>query len=163
LVNLVRLARVALPLLTGCSLAANPDQFDEGAASASSASSGGSGCSDGLEDPETRHCYRYEEEDLTWNAANARCELAGGYLASLTSASEIGLVLSMPLAQGPWIGAHDMDGDGTYQWVSGEPLDGAPWATGEPLAPCTWLSLQGNFGTDMCDGPAGDSVCEIPP
>lgn len=72
---------------------------------------------------------------LTWTAARAAAEAAGGYLATLTSAAENAFAVS--LINGPtWIGGFQPAGSpepaGNWQWVTGEPFTYTHWHPDEP-------------------------------
>ena len=86
---------------------------------------------------------------ITWPEAKARAEAAGGYLATLTSASEATYVYQLasqiPAAWflhpagdtlGPWLGGRQLpnskEPDGGWYWITNEAWSYTNWAYGEP-------------------------------
>ncbi len=66
------------------------------------------------------HYYRYvPESQITWNAANAAAVAAGGYLATITDASENTFVHNLVGAHNAWLGGSDAALEGTWAWVTG--------------------------------------------
>jgi hypothetical protein len=88
------------------------------------------------------------EHGTKWVDAKLYCETAGGTLATITSAAENELLASMldsAIAAGfgcvgfsfghvnTWIGlAEEPSSEGSWQWVTGEPLIYTNWGPGEP-------------------------------
>jgi hypothetical protein len=84
------------------------------------------------------------EEPISWPDAQAAAIAQGGYLATLTSEAEnlfvFDLVCDTPgawrhiaeWAQGPWLGGSDVESEGNWQWVTGEPWDYTHWLSGQP-------------------------------
>lgn len=83
-------------------------------------------------DPTTGNCFILVEENLTKADAQANCVAMGGHLASLTSARENGVGLSILPAGYFWIGLADPGVEGTYVWISGEGFSFTNWHEGEP-------------------------------
>ncbi len=99
---------------------------------------------------ETGHFYEAvaEPDGITWEEAQAACETRGGYLATITSATENDFAFNLiddlafwfidgyNNAIGPWIGGFQPDGSpepsGNWQWLTGESWVFANWGTGEP-------------------------------
>lgn len=88
-------------------------------------------------------------ENVTWADANYLSVMAGGYLATMTSAEEnlfaFNLVNNMdrywtPIScvhrSGPWLGGYQLPGsrepDGGWVWVTGEPFEYNAWLPGSP-------------------------------
>jgi len=79
----------------------------------------------------------YEAPSLiSWGAAQQFAQSSGGYLATITSSEEnaflesiFGTALTTDLA---WIGLTDVQTEGVWQWVTGEPFSYSNWASGEP-------------------------------
>ena len=87
-------------------------------------------------------------ERITWEAASAAAQAAGGYLATSTSEEENNFIYSLINSDefwytdrygngiGPWLGGFQLpegpEPDGGWQWVSSEPWDYTNWAYGEP-------------------------------
>ncbi|MBX3156273.1 MAG: tandem-95 repeat protein [Deltaproteobacteria bacterium] len=87
-------------------------------------------------DPATGHCYvSFDDELTTFATAATACVNEGGYLATITSASEDAVVRSVQNpAQNPWIGAHDdaITDDAIFTWVTGEAFTFTHFAPGQP-------------------------------
>jgi hypothetical protein len=84
---------------------------------------------------------------FTWEEAEADAERLGGHLATITSEQEENILVQCVGYQAfydnhLWLGASDIDGDGQWSWITGEPFDYtrwcdgsmASWAEGHPLA-----------------------------
>ena len=79
---------------------------------------------------------------LSWDRAAVLAEMAGGYLATITSAEENAFVFSLiqdPVywngPRGPWLGGYQLPGrplSEGWQWVTGEPFVYASWSPGQP-------------------------------
>lgn len=72
---------------------------------------------------------------ITWAAAKAAAEAAGGHLATITSPGEqarIAQQLGGTVANNAWIGATDEASEGQFRWITGEAFLYANWNTGEP-------------------------------
>jgi cysteine-rich repeat protein len=87
-------------------------------------------------DPATGHCYvSFDGTQTTFAGAEAACVGTGGYLTTITSASEQLVVESVlnPL-ENPWIGATDdaNDTDAVFDWVTDEPFTFAHFEIGQP-------------------------------
>lgn len=102
-------------------------------------------CADGgdvrIADALTGNCYLRFDEQVTWSIASARCQAAGGHLASISSASEDAIVAQIAPDMAPnlpsefdaWIGGNDIAAEGTWAWeVTGEPFAFMNWRDGEP-------------------------------
>jgi len=85
---------------------------------------------------------------ITWVQANSAANLAGGYLATITSAEENDFVFkligdekywaeyTLGTSDGPWIGGYQLPGSlepaGSWQWVIYEPFAYTNWGQGKP-------------------------------
>lgn len=85
---------------------------------------------------------------ITWVQANSAANLAGGYLATITSAEENDFVFkligdekywaeyTLGTSVGPWIGGYQLPGSlepaGSWQWVIYEPFAYTNWGQGKP-------------------------------
>lgn len=96
------------------------------------------------------HYYQtvFVTNGITWAAANAAANAAGGYLCTITSAEENVFVANLiqndtnlfsyafGTTCGPWIGGVQTNGapepDGGWTWGTGEPWSFTAWANGEP-------------------------------
>jgi hypothetical protein len=85
--------------------------------------------------PANGHSY-YVLSPGTWNEAEAFAVTLGGHLATINDAAENSWVYanlaSSAVGQNPWIGWNDADMNGTWDWVSGEPVTYINWAPDEP-------------------------------
>ncbi len=71
----------------------------------------------------------------TWQEAKAYCESLGGYLATITSQEENDFLYSYITEQGvqsAYFGFTDEAEEGTWVWVTGEPVSYTNWHTNEP-------------------------------
>lgn len=87
------------------------------------------------------HLYVLYDNAMSWDLAQALCEMEGGYLVTITSQKENEVVkslISAGKADGYWIGArNDNSGDYTlmgepFRWVTGEKFTYSGWRAGEP-------------------------------
>ncbi len=86
--------------------------------------------------PATGHCYvAFDDTATTFAAAEASCIASTGYLATVTSAAENTVFLTVLAAgQNPWIGAQDVgnDTDNVFDWVTDETFVFKNFAPGQP-------------------------------
>nr|XP_054756795.1 C-type lectin lectoxin-Thr1-like [Lytechinus pictus] len=88
-------------------------------------------------------CYHYNSAKKDWNQANLACKALGAELVSIHGADEsneiYGLWQSL-LDEGKaddgdfsyWIGLHDLQYEGYYQWSDGTEVNYVLWQSGEP-------------------------------
>jgi large repetitive protein len=134
-------------------------------------------------DPATGHCYvSFDSVNSSWTTAASACESSGGHLATITSASEQGLVASVQNpGQTPWIGASDAAAEGTFRWVNisfahpaGEPVGFTNYQTAQPdhvgtAAHCLQLTSASSgfagqwFDSSCTTGGAFGRICEVAP
>ncbi|MGN6104192.1 MAG: DUF4215 domain-containing protein, partial [Kofleriaceae bacterium] len=127
-------------------------------------------------DPATGHCYvSFDSESTTFAGAQAACAATGGYLATITSASEDAVVRDVQNpAETPWIGASEdaNDTDDVFAWVTGEPFGYSHFAAGQPdddastdgLGDCLHLvNSAGEWNDTNCDATTFvvGRICEI--
>ena len=95
-------------------------------------------CQDGFELVEGG-CYKCSETKKTFDEARAACQaIAEGYDLAIPNSPE--LVANLWKLTGQkgdwWIGLHDLDEEGNFQWVNGAPVTLTPgedpWAKNEP-------------------------------
>jgi hypothetical protein len=106
--------------------------------------------------------YVLDYQPASWDVTRVRCGLAGGHLATLTSALEM-LDAAPTIAGRRWVGAADEGDTGAYAWITGEAF--AP----EGLAPlgvvpgdgqrCLAAQSTGWFDAD-CSAQL-PSICEL--
>jgi cysteine-rich repeat protein len=82
-------------------------------------------------DPVSLHCYLVTAIQQAWPDARLTCMTWGGDLVVIGSAGEQAL-LQPGLAGTHWIGISDSALEGTFTWVSGEPVSYTNWVAGEP-------------------------------
>lgn len=75
--------------------------------------------------------------ESSWSAAQAEAVSLGGNLATIRSAAENQWIFNTFAGFGGvdrnlWIGFNDVAVEGTFVWVSGEPVTYTNWAPGEP-------------------------------
>jgi hypothetical protein len=90
----------------------------------------------------TRHYYEFVDAGhfITWADAREAAAERGGYLATITSAEEQSclteIALQAPEVQGNrgcgWLGGNDIDDEGVWEWITGEPWGYSNWSPGEP-------------------------------
>jgi Lectin C-type domain len=75
----------------------------------------------------------------TWTLAQNASLSLGGNLVTINDAAENAWLKSNFLdpnpSINPWIGLQDLDNNGAWQWISGEPVSYLNWAPGEPNFP----------------------------
>ena len=102
--------------------------------------------------------YSYVNFSGVWSDAAANAEAKGGYLAVVTSQSELDKMAS---SLGPnynkegWLGAQLVDD--AWQWVSGEPMNFSNWSSDYPLVAIqiSGIDISGNTLAKL---PASDSA-----
>ena len=69
----------------------------------------------------------------SWSAAQAEAEALGGNLVTINDAAEEAwLKDTFGEDTGYWIGINDLEREGNFEWVSGQPVTYTNWAEGEP-------------------------------
>jgi hypothetical protein len=84
------------------------------------------------------HTYHLITEQ-SWTSAQAEAVTLGGNLVTINDAAEnafLTATFTTPLFPGDsgtfWIGFNDVGSEGTFEWVSGEPVTYTNWNIGEP-------------------------------
>lgn len=105
------------------------------------------------------------QPDTWWNAKN-KCQNFGGYLCVINDAQENEWVKNKIMGATAFIGLHDMNVEGYYEWVDGTPFTYSNWYPGQPN--------NANNDQDVCemlpDGTWNDQyattlreyICEMP-
>eukprot|EP01043_Picozoa_sp_COSAG02_P044667 COSAG02_NODE_4013_length_5905_cov_4686.361178_2_plen_1058_part_00 len=86
----------------------------------------------------TRHYYEFVDtgQFITWADAREAAHERGGYLATITSAAEQSCLTEIA-TQAPehdgnrgcgWLGGNDIDAEGTWEWITGEPWAYSNWS-----------------------------------
>ena len=83
------------------------------------------------------HTYYYYPRASTWYEAKKLSENLGGHLVTINSAEEDAFVFSLAERNPVWIGLTDRDSEGTWTWVTGEPLNYTNWYPGQPDKSCS--------------------------
>jgi cysteine-rich repeat protein len=125
----------------------------------------------------TGHCYvSFDSEQTTFNDAQSMCVAAGGHLATISGPLEQILVTSVQnTAENPWIGLTDALVEGSFGWITGEPLTFVAWEPGQPDGAdpedCVNLfstadspsGIPGRWNDTNCDfiGFTAGRICEI--
>jgi len=81
------------------------------------------------------HCYKWNTAKRNWTAAEDFCRKEGGHLASVHSNTTFYFVLEGMNRTGlkmAWLGANDLEVEGTWKWVDCSPWNVTFWARGEP-------------------------------
>ena len=78
------------------------------------------------------HQYAYIPCYLTFDEAIEFCEELGGHLATIGSAQENAWVHSVMQGSDMWLGGTDLETEGEFKWITGEPFEYSNWAPGEP-------------------------------
>jgi GH25 family lysozyme M1 (1,4-beta-N-acetylmuramidase)/uncharacterized protein YraI len=78
------------------------------------------------------HEYQLISDAKTWTEAKDACEAMGGYLVTLNSKEENDFINNLVGTNRIWIGFSDELNEGTWQWVTGEPISFTNWRSGEP-------------------------------
>lgn len=84
------------------------------------------------------HCYRVNDQELSFADAHRVCVQAGGHLVNIGSVEENAWVAELHDGE-HWIGASDgraddVAGVGPYTWQNGEPWSYSDWEEGQPNA-----------------------------
>jgi cysteine-rich repeat protein len=130
-----------------------------------------------VKDPVTHQCYgSYDSTQTDFGTAFANCTSVGGYMVTITSASEQTLVNNVRNpAQNPWIGASEdgNDTDAIFNWVTAEPFVYANFTPGEPdddaafggTGECLAMNTSGEWIDTNCNfvGFITGYICEIDP
>jgi cysteine-rich repeat protein len=124
--------------------------------------------SDEVKDPTSHHCYRSVATPTRWQAAEAECQSWGGsgdlgHLAAIGDATEQGLVEKIDTGL-QWIGANDLQTEGSFGWSSGDAWGYTLWAVGEPddsdgSNDCVIINADGEWRDWDCSAQLG-YVCE---
>lgn len=78
------------------------------------------------------HQYYCSKEKATWPAAKAIAENNGGYLAVINDLTESNMLGTFLANQNAFIGLHDTNNEGEYEWVNGDPFVFTNWYPGQP-------------------------------
>jgi len=76
--------------------------------------------------------YLLIEEYKTWFDAKTDCESRGGHLVTISSQEENDFVINLIGPNSIWIGLTDESIEGSWEWVTGEPVTYTNWSQDEP-------------------------------
>jgi outer membrane protein assembly factor BamB len=80
--------------------------------------------------------YLLVHKPMSWSGARRYAQSLGGHLVTISDFDETEFVRLLANEQGrvghSWIGLSDAAEEGTFAWVTGEPLDYTYWDSGEP-------------------------------
>jgi len=127
------------------------------------------------EDPDIDHCYRTFNDTQSYAQSVVECATngIGFHLVTVVDLAELNFVNALNNSNQYWIGANDMDVEGTFVWITGEPftwVNGAnpPWAGVEPNNAngnenCVILRGSENDFNDFGCGAQVPRICEYTP
>lgn len=102
-----------------------------------------------------------------WMSARDQCAAYGYHLVHIGSKEENDWILytaSTYLVIDWWIGLNDLETEGTFRWLSGEPVAYTRWASGEPNninnEDCAQLYPDGTWNDKACSSPWYRYLCE---
>ncbi len=78
------------------------------------------------------HQYYCSTSPATWTNAQSICEQNGGHLACIGSEGENAFLANILTIQSAYIGLHDVNQEGQFEWVCNEELGYTNWYPGQP-------------------------------
>lgn len=78
------------------------------------------------------HAYYLSNNPLTWIEARDLCFALGGHLVTISDAAENNFVWSINSGYGLLMGFTDEEVEGTFKWITNEPVSYTNWYPGEP-------------------------------
>ena len=69
---------------------------------------------------------------LDWASAQAVCQSNGGNLAVINSEAENSFLTNVIPLSSAWIGLNDIQSEGNFSWITGEPVTYTNWYVGQP-------------------------------
>ena len=137
----------ALPSQDGTSGAPADAGADAGAADAAPCLGGDSR----TVHPQSGTCYMFFAAAATWPSAKAACQnmIPAAHMVTIADADEALRVSGPAAGAEPWIGLNDVLVEGTYGWVSGEPVAFTDWGADEPNNTGDCIRLKDGRWADM--------------
>jgi hypothetical protein len=87
---------------------------------------------DEFTDPDATICYRLDDRSGSWSDARDLCQAWGGDLAKVETVAE-NTALGEHCDQDVWLGASDVDEEGSFRWIDGSGVDAqGAWAPTQP-------------------------------
>ncbi len=117
----------------------------------------------------TDHRYFFATEKMLWAEARDACAATGAYLVTVDDQAENDFVFDGADTDLVWIGLNDLDVEGTFQWMNGEPLTLDLFSTGEPNGDrdenCGEIreNTGERWNDAQCEGDPRFFVCECDP
>ncbi len=116
--------------------------------------------------PQAGHTYRLSLITGSFDAVVASCAADGAHAVTVETTEENSFLVSLAAGSTPWLGLHDLEGEGRYQWISGSSAGFRAYAQDEPndfgTEDCTTLTSSGNWNDAGC-GQLYRAVCECDP
>ena len=100
-----------------------------------------------LLNPENGHLYLLVRNVTSWSRAARYCSQQGSHLVTIDSEAENTFVYGLG-GWSTWLGASDAEQEGTWAWVTGEPMTYTNWQAGDPDNCCP---PEACGGTDCID------------
>ncbi|KAL4221362.1 hypothetical protein ACF0H5_019621 [Mactra antiquata] len=92
-------------------------------------------------------CYEINKQRVTWSVADTTCTASGGHLVHVDSLDTQHFIQAFikrhPPSNAVWIGLTDSASEGTFQWVSGHPVQFTNWKDAQQLG-STHVSTNNN-------------------
>ena len=148
--------------------------IDGAPADASGIDAGGPAClfdSAYVADPSSGRRYRVVTDtgaQASWGDAHTDCLGDGAHLAVIDSDVENNYIQGQLGPDTTWIGLHDMNSEGNFEWVTGTPRTYTNWNDGEPndagwgAEDCAGMLTSGLWNDEDCGTPHL-YVCECDP
>ncbi|XP_029441539.1 hepatic lectin-like isoform X2 [Rhinatrema bivittatum] len=103
------------------------------------------------------HCYFFYQSELNWMDAKAMCEALNSTLAVINSAQEQYFISSRCKNERYWIGLHDVNKEGDWEWIDGTDYNTSYkfWQENEPNdyhcnEDCVHVWLKGEWNDVHC-------------
>ncbi len=114
--------------------------------------------------PTDRHAYRLFPYLTDWHTARAACAANGAHLVTIGDAAEQEFV-SASVHVSIWLGADDLEREGQFRWITGEPFEYTNFAPNEPdempsPSDCMILGTDTDWHDRSC-GISVRSLCEV--
>ncbi|XP_031465115.1 low affinity immunoglobulin epsilon Fc receptor-like isoform X2 [Phasianus colchicus] len=111
-------------------------------------------------------CYYFSTEKKSWIEARAACSMLGAQLAIVNSELENKFLANHIMEiRAFWLGLSDMQKEGDWEWLDGQPLSISFWKKGEPNnvgqhgEDCATVSSSGLWNDATCTSPEA-WICE---
>lgn len=116
--------------------------------------------------PQAGHTYRLSSVTGSFDAVVASCAADGAHAVTVETTEENSFLVSLAAGSTPWLGLHDLNSEGRYQWTSGSSSGFRAYGATEPndfgTEDCTTLTSSGTWNDSGC-GQNHRGVCECDP